>query len=154
MIAVGTRAPDFKLDSQFDTEFSMSEFKGEKNVMLAFYPFDWSSTWSREIPKIESMIYRFKEADTQVLGVSIDSKHSHKKWAESLGGVSFPLLQDFHPKGSVATSYGTYLENKGFAARSTVIVDKQGVIRYSVMADGERTITELLAECQKVNFNN
>ena len=100
------------------------------------------------------MIYRFKEADTQVLGVSIDSKHSHKKWAESLGGVSFPLLQDFHPKGSVATLYGTFLENKGFAARSTVIVDKQGVIRYSVMADGERTITELLAECQKVNFNN
>ena len=44
MIAVGTRAPDFKLDSQFDTEFSLSEFKGEKNVMLAFYPFDWSST--------------------------------------------------------------------------------------------------------------
>ena len=100
------------------------------------------------------MIYRFKEADTQVLGVSIDSKHSHKKWAESLGGVSFPLLQDFHPKGSVATAYGTYLENKGFAARSTVIVDKQGLIRYSVMADGERTITELLAECQRVNFNN
>ena len=45
------------------------------------------------------MIDRFNEADTQVLGVSIDSKHSHKKWAESLGGVSYPLLQDFHPKG-------------------------------------------------------
>ena len=97
------------------------------------------------------MIERFKEADTQVLGVSIDSKHSHKKWAESLGGVSYPLLQDFHPKGSMATSYGTYLENKGFAARSTVIVDKQGSVRYSVMADGERIISELLAECKKVN---
>jgi len=97
------------------------------------------------------MIDRFKEADTQVLGVSIDSKHSHKKWAESLGGVSYPLLQDFHPKGSMATSYGAYLENKGFAARSTVIVDKQGSVRYSVMADGERIIGELLAECKKVN---
>ncbi len=92
------------------------------------------------------MIDRFKEADTQVLGVSIDSKHSHKKWAESLGGVSYPLLQDFHPKGA-----GAYLENKGFAARSTVIVDKQGSVRYSVMADGERIIGELLAECKKVN---
>ena len=86
------------------------------------------------------------------MGVSIDSKHSHKKWAESLGGVSFPLLQDFHPKGSVSTSYGTYLENKGFAARSTVIVDKQGLIRCSIMADGERTISELLVECKKVNL--
>ena len=151
MIAVGSEAPDFKLVSQFDSEYSLSEFKGEKNVMLVFYPFDWSATWSREIPKIESMIDRFKEADTQVLGVSIDSKHSHKKWAESFGGVSFPLLQDFHPKGAMATSYGTYLENKGFAARSTVIVDKQGSVRYSVMADGERIIGELLAECKKVN---
>ena len=151
MIAVGSEAPDFKLVSQFDSEYSLSEFKGKKNVMLVFYPFDWSATWSREIPKIESMINRFKEADTQVLGVSIDSKHSHKKWAESFGGVSFPLLQDFHPKGAMATSYGTYLENKGFAARSTVIVDKQGSVRYSVMADGERIIGELLAECKKVN---
>ena len=85
------------------------------------------------------------------MGVSIDSKHSHKKWAESLGGVAYPLLQDFHPKGALATSYGAYLENKGFAARSTFIVDKQGSVRYSVMADGERDISKLLAECQKIN---
>ena len=44
MIEVGMEAPDFKLDSQFGTEFSLSEFKGEKNVMLVFYPFDWSAT--------------------------------------------------------------------------------------------------------------
>ena len=90
------------------------------------------------------MIDRFNEADTQVLGVSIDSKHSHKNWAESLGGVSFPLLQDFHPKGSMAASYGTYLEDKGFTTRSTVIVDKQGLVQYSVLANGERVISELL----------
>ena len=97
------------------------------------------------------MIDRFKEADTQVLGVSIDSKHSHKNWAESLGGVSYPLLQDFHPKGSMATSYGTYLEDKGFTTRSTVIVDKKGLVEYSVLANGERIITELLTECKKIN---
>ena len=97
------------------------------------------------------MIDQFKAADTQVLGVSIDSKESHDNWAKSLGGISYPLLQDYHPKGSMATSYGTYLENKGFAARSTVIVDKQGSVRYSVMANGERDISALLAECQQVN---
>ena len=97
------------------------------------------------------MIDRFNAVDTQVLGVSVDSKHSHKNWAESLGGVSYPLLQDFHPKGSMATSYGTYLEDKGFTTRSTVIVDKQGLVQYSVLANGERGISELLAECKKVN---
>ena len=78
MLAVGSDAPDFKLDSQFDTEYTLSQFKGSKNVMLFFYPLDWTYTWSKEIPKIESMIDRFNEVDTQVLGVSIDSKHSHK----------------------------------------------------------------------------
>ena len=151
MISVGSEAPDFKLASQFDTEYTLSQFKGSKNVMLVFYPLDWTNTWSREIPKIESIIDRFNEADTQVLGVSIDSKHSHKNWAESLGGVSYPLLQDFHPKGAMAISYGNYLENKGYIARSTVIVDKKGIVRYSVLADGERIISELLAECKKIN---
>ena len=151
MIAVGSDAPDFKLDSQFDTEYTLSQFKGSKNVMLFFYPLDWTYTWSKEIPKLESLIDRFKEVDTQVLGVSIDSKHSHKNWAESLGGVSFPLLQDFHPKGAMAISYGNYLENKGKIARSTVIIDKKGVVRYSSLADGERIISELLAECKKIN---
>ena len=151
MIAVGSDAPDFKLDSQFDTEYTLSKFKGSKNVMLFFYPLDWTYTWSKEIPKIESIIGRFIEVDTQVLGVSIDSKHSHKNWAESLGGVSFPLLQDFHPKGAMAISYGNYLENKGKIARSTVIVDKQGIVRFSAMADGERIISELLAECKNIN---
>ncbi len=103
------------------------------------------------MPSIESMIDQFNAVDTQVLGVSIDSNESHDNWAKSLGGISFPLLQDFHLKGSMATSYVTYLENKGFAARSTVIVDKQGSVRYSVMANGERIITELLNECQKIN---
>ena len=97
------------------------------------------------------MIDRFKAVDTQVLGVSIDSRHSHKKWAESLGGVSYPLLQDFHPKGEMAKAYGTYLDNEGYIARATVIVDKQGVVQFSVTANGQRNISELLAECKKVN---
>ena len=151
MITIGSEAPDFKLESQFDVEYTLSQFKGVKNVMLVFYPLDWTYTWSKEIPKIESMIDRFNEADTQVLGVSIDSKHSHKNWAESLGGVTFPLLQDFHPKGAMAISYGNYLEDKGKIARSTVIVDKQGIVRYASLADGERIISELLAECKKIN---
>ena len=89
--------------------------------------------------------------DTQVLGVSVDSKHSHKNWAKSMGGISFPLLQDFHPKGKMASLYGTYLDDSGFIARSTVIVDKKGIVQYSEMANGERVIIELLSECDKIN---
>ena len=97
------------------------------------------------------MIDQFNAADTQVLGISVDSKESHENWAKSLGGVSFPLLQDYHPKGAMSKSYGVYLEDKGYAARSTVIVDKKGIVRYSFVSASERDIQELLAECKKIN---
>jgi alkyl hydroperoxide reductase subunit AhpC len=74
-------------------------------------------------------------------------------WAESCGGVSFPLLQDFHPKGDMAKKYGVYLEDKGITDRATVIVDKQGIVRYAkyVTPAGERNPKELLSEAQKIN---
>lgn len=105
------------------------------------------------MPGIQSILDEFKATDTQVLGVSIDSIYSHENWANSLGGVSFPLLADFHPKGAMAKSYGLYLEDKGITDRATVIIDKSGVVRYavSVTPAGERSPKDLLAECQKVN---
>jgi len=103
------------------------------------------------MPSIELMMGQFNAEDTQVLGVSIDSKESHENWAKSLGGISFPLLQDYHPKGSMSASYGTYSEDKGYSERSTVIIDKKGAVRYSVLANGERDISALLSECKKVN---
>lgn len=105
------------------------------------------------MPGIQSILDEFKAADTQVLGVSIDSIYSHENWANSLGGVSFPLLADFHPKGAMAQSYGVYLAEKGITDRATVIIDKKGIVRYavSVTPAGQRNPKDLLAECQKVN---
>jgi alkyl hydroperoxide reductase subunit AhpC len=105
------------------------------------------------VPGIQSILDEFKAADTQVLGVSVDSIYSHENWANSLGGVSFPLLADFHPKGATAEKYGVLLSDKGITDRATVIIDKQGVVRYavSVTPAGQRDPKDLLAECQKVN---
>ena len=86
------------------------------------------------------------------MGVSIDSIHSHANWACDLGGVSFPLLADFHPKGAVAESFGHYLSEAGITDRSTVIIDRDGVVQYSVSVTpgGKRDIDELAAECEKI----
>lgn len=99
------------------------------------------------------MLDRFRAADTQVLGVSIDSVYSHANWARDLGGVSFPLLADFQPKGAMAQSFGHYLAEPGLTDRATVIIDKEGVVRYSesVTPAGVRDIAALAAECEKVN---
>lgn len=105
------------------------------------------------MPALEAKLDRFRAADTQVLGVSVDSVYSHANWANDLGGVSLPLLADFHPKGAVAKSFGHYLEDAGITDRATVIIDKEGIVRYSksVTPGGERNIDELLAECEKIN---
>jgi len=85
--------------------------------------------------------------------VSVDSVHSHANWAAGLGGVSFPLLADFHPKGAVAASYGLYLEDRGTTDRATVIIDADGIVRHasSVTPAGSRDIAELAALCEQVH---
>jgi alkyl hydroperoxide reductase subunit AhpC len=105
------------------------------------------------VPWLEALKNEFEACDTQVLGVSVNSRFSHENWAKSLGGISFPLLQDFHPKGDMAKKYGVYLEDKGITDGTTVIIDKQGVVRHSasVTPAGQRNPNELLAECQKIN---
>jgi len=65
------------------------------------------------VPETEALISRFHAAHTQVLGISVDSIFCHAGWAQSLGGISFPLLADFNPKGAVAESYGLYLKDAG-----------------------------------------
>ena len=102
---------------------------------------------------MEAALDRFQAANTQVLGVSIDSIYCHINWAMSLGGISFPLLADFHPKGAAAAAYGLYLEEAGITDRATVIVDADGVVRHvsSVTPSGKRDIAELAALCEEVN---
>jgi len=112
MIQIGSQAPDFSLATS-EGPVSLCDYRGYRNVMLIFYPLDWTGTWSKEIPDLEANLGLFKDLDTQVLGVSIDTKHSHKNWAASMGGVSFPLLSDWHPKGEMGKSYGVYSEEKG-----------------------------------------
>ena len=105
------------------------------------------------MPGVEALLPRFRAAHTQVLGVRTDSIHCHANWARDLGGVSFPLLADFHPKGAVATSYGVYLADAGISDRATVLIDSGGTVRHasSVTPAGKREIPELAALCEQLD---
>ena len=84
-------------------------------------------------------IAKFEEKDTQVLGISVDSRATQAAFASSLGSIPYPILADFHPKGRVAQLYGIYNEKRGTADRCVILIDKQGIVRfnrvYSSMAD-------------------
>lgn len=83
-----------------------------------------------------------------MLGVSVDSKFCHKAWAETFGGIEFPLLADFQPKGGMAAAYGLYLADKGITDRATVLVGKDGNVLWSesVGPAGARQPMDLLAK--------
>ena len=102
---------------------------------------------------MERLQDRFARAHTQVLGVSVDSKFCHAGWARSLGGISFPLLADFQPKGATARAYDLYLDEPGITDRATVIIDASGVVRHasSVGPGGSRDIEELATLCEEVD---
>ncbi len=93
----------------------------------------------------EADLARFQSYDTQVLGISVDSVPSHVAWAKSLGGISYPLLSDFEPKGEVAKSYGAYRAADGISERAIFIVDKEGKIAYvDIHAIGDQPDNEEL----------
>jgi glutaredoxin len=106
------------------------------------------------MPALEARRSGFAQAHTQVLGVSIDSIHCHANWAaHDLGGISFPLLSDFHPKGAVAEAYGLYLADKGITDRASVLIDASGTVVWSesVTPAGKRDMDVLLERCRALD---
>jgi peroxiredoxin len=87
------------------------------------------------MPAYEADLERFKGYDAQVLGISVDSVPCNTAWAKSLGGLTYDLLSDFHPKGEVSKAYGAYRANDGISERALFIVDKQGKIAYKDIHD-------------------
>ena len=85
--------------------------------------------------------------------MSVDSIFCHANWAKDLGGVSFPLLADFHPKGEMTRAYGLYLDDAGITDRATVVVDAHGVVRHasSVTPSGRRNIAGLAEICEGID---
>lgn len=126
-LKVGDIAPDFTLKDQDEKDVTLSSLKGKKNVLLAFYPLDWSPVCTKENLCFTKDLSRFEGNDTIVLGISVDSTWSHKAWAESLG-LKHTLLSDMSRE--VCRSYGLYLEKPNISKRATVIVDKEGKIRF------------------------
>jgi peroxiredoxin len=100
-VTVGQQAPNFTLKDQDQKEITLSSFKVQKNVVLALYPLDFSPVCSKEHTCFHEDLKKFEELDAQVLGISVDSAWAHKAFAQHLK-VNYPLLADFHPKGSVA----------------------------------------------------
>ncbi len=127
-IKVGDTAPDFTLKDQDQKDWTLSSLKGKKNVVLIFYPLDWSPVCTGENKCISDDFPKFEQANAEVVGISTDSFFSHKAWSDALG-LKQQLLADFNR--DVVKKYGLYFEPLNCGKRATVIIDKNGKVAYA-----------------------
>ena len=130
-LRIGGLAPDFTLRDQFGQDVTLSGFRGRKAVVLMFYPFAFSGVCTGELSGVRERLADFLSFDTEVLAISCDAVYSLRAFAES-EGLNFPLLSDFWPHGEVSTAYDVFDPSRGMPRRSSYVVDREGVVRWSV----------------------
>ncbi len=151
MLEINIPAPDFELDALPDKKLALNDLMG-KNVILAFYPADWSPVCSDQMALYNEMIRYFRNYNAELIGISVDGKWCHAAFREARN-LHFTLLADFEPKGAVARKYGVYDTNAGRSERALFVLDDKGIIRWSYLspvgvnpgADGILAALELLS---------
>ena len=130
-IAVGDHAPDFTLPAHTGEPITLSDLRGDKAVVLMFYPFAFSSICSGELCSIRDQLRDFSNDRVTTLAVSTDAVPALRAFARQ-EEFEFPLLADFWPHGAVAKAYGVFHEAAGAAERGTFVIDRDGVVQYAV----------------------
>ena len=127
-VKVGDPAPDFTLPSVAGEEITLSQFKGEKNVVISFVPAAWTPVCSDQWPGYNIVKDMFDENDAVLLGITADNIPTLYAWTKQMGKLWFPVLSDFWPHGAVADRYGV-LRSDGISERALIFIDKKGIIR-------------------------
>jgi peroxiredoxin (alkyl hydroperoxide reductase subunit C) len=140
---VGQPAPDFDMAStknikKLDENVKLSDYKGRWLVLL-FYPLDFTFVCPTELTAFSDRYDDFQAIGADVLGVSIDSKFSHRAWIQTprdqggVEGLRYPLASDVTK--AVSASYGVLIEDAGIALRGLIVIDPNGTLRYQVVHD-------------------
>ncbi len=159
---VTQQAPEFTAtavmpDNSMKADFKLSDFKG-KYVILFFYPLDFTFVCPSEILAFDRALPKFKEKNTEIIGVSIDSQFSHWAWKNTpinqggIGQIKYPLVADLDKQ--ISRNYGVLLD-AGIALRGTFLIDREGFVRHAVVNDLPlgRNIDEALRMVDALQFH-
>ena len=145
-LSIGAPAPDFALSNQHGDTVRLSDFRGVKNVVVVFYPFAFTGICTGELCMLRDEGSDFVAEGVETLAISCDPTSALKVFARQ-NNIEYSLLSDFYPHGAVAQEYGVFLADKGFATRGTFIVDRDGILRWSVInGPGEARSTDAYRE--------
>jgi peroxiredoxin len=133
ILAAGTPVPEFTLKTEDGEAFARADLLGHTTV-LVFYPFAFSPVCTDQLQVYEEVLGEIEAQGARVFGVSTDAGYSQRAFRESLN-VTIPQLSDFEPKGATSRAFGAYFEPGGMTNRALVIVDPDGVVQWSHLAD-------------------
>lgn len=133
-LEVGSRAPDFTLRDQHGQQVALDSFRGDKAVVLVFYPFAFSGVCTGELSGFRDRLHDFEGEHVTLMAVSCDPIYTQRAFADR-DGIFFPLLSDFWPHGEVATAYGVFDDRHGSPTRSSYLIDREGTVRWSMHND-------------------
>jgi len=160
-VLVGKKAPDFVatavLGNNEIKSIKFSEFTKGKYAVVFFYPLDFTFVCPTELIAFDHRLEEFEKRGVQVLGVSIDSEHTHLAWKNTpvdkggIGQVKYPLVADI--KHELAKAYDVESEG-GVAFRGSFLIDKSGVVRHQVVNDLPlgRNVDEMLRMVDALQF--
>ena len=141
ILEVGDTAPDFELPALVGgvkKKFHLGEELGSKNIVLAFYPFNWESVSARQMAEYQSERDRFTAASAEVVGICVDSIMNTTEWEREIGPFDYPLCSDFWPHGEVSRSYGVFRDEEplaGASQRAVFVIDRGAKIRFGKVYD-------------------
>lgn len=136
----GAEAPEFRLRGAGGVFYSLSEFRGEKHVLIAFFPLAFSPVCSHQLPELQAALPKLEAADVTVLGISVDSHYANAAFARSLG-VTFPLLSDWNREASAA--YGVLQTKANTSGRALFLVDRRGRLLWSEISENPGSIEQI-----------
>jgi peroxiredoxin len=129
----GQEAPDFTLPSVSGKKVSLSRYRG-KNVVLSFVPAAWTQICSEQWPGYNLVKNSFEKHNAVLIGITVDNIPTLHAWTKLMGQMWFDVLSDFWPHGAVAEKYGV-LRSDGITERALFFIDKNGIIRGTVVFD-------------------
>ena len=144
MIATGNEAPEFDLEVERSRRVRLSDFRGKRNVLLVFHPFAWTPVCEEEALDLQANLASFESADTEVILVSCDPAPSRQAWRERLQ-LEYTLASDFWPHGETAKAYGVFDEEVGAPVRGTFLIDKHGVVVWSLVNEDNSRREQLVS---------
>jgi peroxiredoxin len=145
-IGTGDTAPEFDLDEASGSpRVRLTDYLGRSNVLLVFHPFAFTEVCAEEAQDLQENLESFRNANTEIVFVSCDAPAARQAWKRELG-AEYTFASDFWGHGIAAKSYGVFDEQTGAPTRGTFLIDRDGIVIWSLVKDSGTRRTEMVPQ--------